>query len=384
MSIIDIPRQELVTELFDQRPDVQPHIDIIATAGPRTDNKIVAASFLRYVDIVRFNLGQNTDDEASQRLTTMMEVAADIGRLDSLRWLVDVAGVKLRTGRIKETVIVEDGKPYRFQFEDYIDPESSGIIPIQHDVSDSVSDGHRMSMFDGKLPFKITGVDERRVVHAVAKGNGILHEGTKQGMNFPDSSFESGYVEADRQRLPFVAAHPAINYLLASYVQGPNDMHRMAADATALDIPALRGAKVEDKTGMRNVAGIIEVSDLTIVAQGDMGPEIGREHILEAMLRIAFEANSRDKEWAVATGMMESVANGNPASPADLGYSGLAAMLGGKVWVSAETAMNPDNIEVVQTLRRQVDLYAGRVGMLLLASPRRTVEQVLQASNGNH
>jgi pyruvate kinase len=221
------------------------------------------------------------------------------------------------------------------------------------------------------------------VVHAVARGSGNLHEGTKQGMNFPDSSFESGYVEADRKRLPFVAAHPGINYLLASYVQGPNDMRQMGTDATALGIQAKRGAKVEDKTGMRNVAGIIDESELTVVAQGDMGPEIGREHILEAMLRIAYEANSRNKEWAVATGMMESVKNGNPASPADLGYSGLAAMLGAKVWVSAETAMNFDNIVVVQTLRRQVDQYAGRVGMLLLATPRQAIEQIFQTTNGN-
>ena len=100
------------------------------------------------------------------------------------------------------------------------------------------------------------------------------------------------------------------------------------------------------------------------------------------MLRIAFEANSRNKQWVAATGMMESVKDGSPATPSDLGYTGVIAMLGGGVWFSAEIAMNPEAAEVAETARRQVDQYAGQAAMMALALPD-YVRGVFADSNGN-
>ncbi len=379
------PSEDTLRRIYDGGPFEPPDINLWVTAGPRTDDPRVLEQLLDYSQHFRVNGGQNTHEEAATRIKQIRTVAADKGVDVSI--LVDPPGPK---DRVDESMVgyreVKPGTSVRFQHKPLIAQGDTYPVPLAGDLSQVVEPGHPLLMFDGALSFVIAGVNrEESWFEAVSKGSGRF--GRRQGLNLPNARFETGYLEEDKEWMQFLASQ-AVDYSVISFAQSGDDIKGARADARSFGNTSKIGGKIEDRGGMENATGIVEASDLIVVAQGDMGPMVGKQRILRSMLRLGATANNFETEWVVATGMMESVKDGRTATPSDLGYVGAVAMAGGHVWLSAEIAMNQDNVSVARQARQQITEYAGQAMMLFMALPKQfrqaLVTSIINGSdNGN-
>jgi pyruvate kinase len=141
-----------------------------------------------------------------------------------------------------------------------------------------------------------------------------------------------------------------VDYIALSFVRRPEDMEQLRAL-----VP--RGvklvAKIEKDTAIKNLCGILDVSDAIMVARGDLGVELPFEEVPLIQKQIIREASLHGKPVITATQMLESMVHAPRPTRAETSDVANAILDGtDAVMLSAETAVGEYPLEAVQAMDR--------------------------------
>ena len=317
---------------------------IVATLGPAWADPAQMTTLLDAgVNVVRVNTSHATPQVREKWITDLQGVLA--------RWrnpaaiLVDLQGPRIRVGDLPQPIQLTPGSAVVFapQAE-----AAAGEIPTTYTaLARDVREGSRVLLDDGLLEVTVTGTAGDRVRGRVVYGGELK---SNKGMNLPGIEVSApALTDRDRDEVER-AVRLGVDYIALSFVRRPEDMEelrRLVPRNTRLI------AKIEKDTAVRNMSGILEVSDAVMVARGDLGVELPFEEVPLVQKRLIREANLLGKPVITATQMLESMVHApRPTRPVASDVAN--AILDGTdaVILSAETAVGEFAVEAVQAMDR--------------------------------
>lgn len=323
---------------------------IVATLGPASDSDASIRRLIEAgVDVIRLNFSHGTHEEHAERIVRIRAQSEVVGKPVAI--LQDLQGPKIRTGALKNDmpVLLQDGASFTITTEQ-IEGDARRVSTTYQDLPGDVKPQDRILLSDGLIELLVTAVRDQDVVTQVVQG-GSLRE--HQGINLPGTAVStSAITDKDREDLEFGLAH-GVDFVAMSFV-------RRAADVQQLkDLIAAHGAntpvvaKIEKPQALDDLEAILEVTDVVMVARGDLGVEMPPEQVPLAQKTIIQAAASHNVMVITATQMLESMIHHPRPTRAEASDVANAIFDGtDAVMLSGETAVGEFAVEAVQMMHR--------------------------------
>jgi pyruvate kinase len=317
---------------------------IVATLGPAWEQPAQMTALLDAgVNVVRINASHGTPEIRARWIDDLKRVLE--GRRDSAAILLDLQGPRIRIGTLPEPLHLESGNRVTFAPEAVAGP---GEIPTTYDdLAGDVRPGARILLDDGLLALEVTRVEQHRV-EAVVHYGGELR--SNKGMNLPGIEVSApALTEKDLEDVARTASL-GVDYVALSFVRRPEDIEQLRA---LVPRETKLVAKIEKDTALRNLCGILDVSDAIMVARGDLGVELPFEEVPLMQKQIIREAGLHGKPVITATQMLESMIHAPRPTRAEASDVANAILDGtDAVMLSAETAVGRYPVEAVRAMDR--------------------------------
>lgn len=229
-------------------------------------------------------------------------------------------------------------------------PPSDTLIPVQYPtIAKDVKKGHVLLLDDGLMKLQVKSTDGELVTCLVIYG-GVLRE--RKGINLPNTKVsQPSMTSKDRADVRF-AIENHCDFLALSFVRTAADIEHLRKYVTKHGGTQWIISKIEKPEALDNIEAIVRVSDVVMVARGDLGVEIPAESVPIVQKKIIQLCNTHAKPVITATQMLESMIR-NPR-PTRAEASDVAnAVLDGTdaVMLSAETSVGAYPIEAVHYMR---------------------------------
>jgi pyruvate kinase len=156
--------------------------------------------------------------------------------------------------------------------------------------------------------------------------------------------------DRDREDIKF-GAQEEVDYLAVSFARDASDIEQARALVREAGGDARIVAKIERHEAITNLQGIIEATDVVMVARGDLGVEMGYAELTGLQKTIIHQSRARNRVVITATQMMESMIQNPAPTRAEVSDVANAVMDGtDAVMLSAETAAGRYPVKVVQAM----------------------------------
>ncbi|MPY75412.1 MAG: pyruvate kinase [Alphaproteobacteria bacterium] len=322
---------------------------IVATLGPASsDPKIIRRLFESGVDVFRLNFSHGTQDDKKDLIATIRALEQDAGR--PIAVMMDLQGPKLRIGTFAgDKVTLRDGAAFRLDMEDKPGDEKRVRLPHK-EIFQAIGPDTDLLVDDGRIRLRVkkSGADfaETEVVTG-----GVISN--RKGVNVPGVVLPlSSLTEKDQSDLQF-GLNQGVDYVALSFVQQPQDLadaRRLIAGRAALL------TKLEKPAAINSLNEIVEMSDVVMVARGDLGVELPPEDVPVLQKRIITACREYGKPVIVATQMLESMVHSPTPTRAEASDVATAVYDGADaVMLSAETAAGDFPVESVRMMNRIVE-----------------------------
>ena len=322
---------------------------IVATLGPATDELDVLTEMIHAgLDVVRLNASHGTVEDRRRRLGAARQAAHRADRCVGV--LLDLGGPKIRIECFRDGPIrLAEGQA--FTLDTALDPSagtSAHVGVAYKELPRDVAAGDTLLLADGQIVLDVervgaTTIDTRvRVGGALSDRKGLNRQGG--GISAPAIS------ERDREDIRF-AAEEGVDYLAVSFAREAADIEQARRLVRAAGGDARIVAKVERHEAVENLAGIIDASDVVMVARGDLGVEMGYAELTGLQKTIIHDTRARNRVVITATQMMESMIQNPVPTRAEVSDVANAVMDGtDAVMLSAETATGRYPVKAVEAM----------------------------------
>ncbi len=322
---------------------------IVATLGPASsDPAILRKLFESGVDVFRLNFSHGTQDDKKTLIATIRAMEREVGR--PIAVMMDLQGPKLRIGTFAgDKATLQEGKPFRLDMDDAPGDETRVRMPHK-EIFQAIEDGTDLLVDDGKIRLRVTASGADFAETEVVTGGVISN---RKGVNVPGVVLPlSSLTEKDRSDLQF-GLDQGVDYVALSFVQQPQDLadaRRLIAGRAALL------TKLEKPAAINSLHEIVEMSDVVMVARGDLGVELPPEDVPVLQKRIIAACREAGKPVIVATQMLESMVHSPTPTRAEASDVATAVYDGADaVMLSAETAAGDYPVEAVRMMNRIVE-----------------------------
>jgi pyruvate kinase len=324
---------------------------IIATVGPACASAAtLAAMAAAGTRVFRLNGAHVEGDEVAGWVRRVRRAARRAGRTVAV--MVDLPGVKMRIGKMRggATPTLEAGA--RVRLAAGTRGGDAGHVPVHPwpDVS-AVRPGRRVLLDDGRLRLRVTR-RVQAVLHAVVEEGGVLREG--EGVALPGTSIDLAVPTRADLALARAAVEAGADWLGLSFVHDASDVQRLRRACARAGAPAMPiASKIERGDAFPGLEEIVQASDAVVVARGDLGTDVGAEHVPALQATILETAHRRGRPAVVATEMLDSMTRS--ARPTRAEVSDVAGAVGegtDAVLLSQETAVGAHPVLAVRTLDR--------------------------------
>jgi pyruvate kinase len=321
---------------------------ILATIGPATNSYEAIASMIDAgVNGFRLNFSHGTYEEREEQIKWIRKAskAAD----EHVSIVQDLQGPKIRLGDFDGIISVHTGQELYLGFKVAYDP-TSGLLPVQYDLSKKVKRGDRVFLYDGKVKSTVTSLRDG-VIGIRIENDGILMQ--RKGINLPDTDFGGDIItKKDRQDVVFGAEHD-IDFVALSFVQTADDIRQLRKMLTNLGSEARIITKVETKSAVDNIEEIVRESDVVMVARGDLAVETMPESVPVTQRKIIGLCLQHEKMSIVATQMLASMMEQPEPTRAEVSDVATAVIVGADaVMLSDETANGRYPLESIAIMKR--------------------------------
>ncbi|HWZ62327.1 MAG TPA: pyruvate kinase [Steroidobacteraceae bacterium] len=351
---------------------------IVATLGPATDDLEVLTEMMHVgLDVVRVNASHGTTEDRRRRLARAREAAHRADRCVGV--LMDLGGPKIRIDCFREgRVQLIEGQP--FTLDTALDPAAGTVAQVgvaYKELPRDVAAGDTLLLADGQIVLDVQRVGPTAIETRVRVG-GVLSD--RKGLNRQGGGISAPAIsERDREDIRF-AAEEGVDYLAVSFARDAADIEQARALVRAAGGEARIVAKVERHEAVDNLAGIIDASDVVMVARGDLGVEMGYAELTGLQKTIIHETRTRNRVVITATQMMESMIQNPVPTRAEVSDVANAVMDGtDAVMLSAESATGRYPVKAVEAMAEVI----GGAEKYQLTHPRsrqRNVEGVFQGT----
>ncbi len=323
---------------------------IVATVGPATNTyDSIKQLITSGANGIRLNFSHGTHDERDKQLKWIRKAASSYGKPVAI--IQDLQGPKIRLGDFEGIINVATGQSLVFGYgKDY---ETTGIIPIQYDLSKKMKRGERLYIYDGRVKTTVTSVKDG-LVHVRAENAGILLK--RKGINIPDTDFGGDIITAKDKKDIAYGSTKDIDYVALSFVQTPDDIVALRRKLHTLGSTAKIIAKVETRIAIENLEAITEEADAVMVARGDLAIESSPEAVPIIQRQIIELGMKHAKPTIVATQMLASMTETPEPTRAEVSDVATATLLGADaVMLSDETANGQYPIESVRVMKKIIN-----------------------------
>jgi len=319
---------------------------IVATVGPSsgTADELVSL-FHAGADVFRFNFSHGTHEEHAERLRAVRDLEARVGR--PIGVFADLQGPKLRVGQFAEDhVRLAAGNTFRLDSSP--EPGDAKRVRLPHpEIFAALRPGAELLLDDGRLHLQVSSCGPDFAETTVLVGGPLSDN---KGVNLPNVMLDvSPLTEKDRLDLEF-ALELGIGIIALSFVQRPEDVaqaQRLIAGRAHLI------TKLEKPSALKQLDGIVELTDAIMVARGDLGVELPPERVPATQKRIIHSCRQAGKPVIVATQMLDSMVTSPTPTRAEASDVANAVYEGADaVMLSAETAVGKHPVRVVGMMDR--------------------------------
>jgi pyruvate kinase len=315
---IDDGAQLLARHASELLETPMPHMTrIIVTIPPWAAGKV---DFMRSLidagmDVARINASHGDAAQWKASIDALRTAAAGAGR--RIPVCIDLAGPKVRTGVCAEGPIpLVAGDTLTLHAQDNTTVlETKRVAVRPREVVEHVKPGDRVLFDDGNIRGRCTAVDRAKgeatvAIEAVRTGAWPLKD--RKGVNVPDTDMPiAALTDEDLVTLDFVVEH--VDIVAMSFVRSAADiadLHRAIRARTQRTIGVV--AKVETPQACRALPEILlELMKCppcgVMLARGDLGVEIGFEHLPEAQDEILALCEAAHVPVIWATQVLESM-----------------------------------------------------------------------------
>ncbi len=329
---------------------------IVATVGPATCSREKLAQLADAgVSVFRLNFSHGDAEFFREVVGSIREIEKECGR--PLTIMQDLPGPKIRIGVLPEGKIVLSQGDKLTLGRERREKEELPFIPFDHPrILSSLVPGDMLVLADGGLQFRIEEkVEDERFIMVALEGGSIS---SRKGLALPGKSLAlPAITELDREKLA-IGMELGVDAVAISFVQTVDDVRQIKALLHAYgrdDIPVV--AKLErQNAAVDNLEGIVDATDIVMVARGDLGVECPMPELPALQKHIIHTCNRKGKPVIVATQMLLSMVNTPVPTRAEVTDVANAVLDGADcVMLSDETAAGNYPIEAVNYMRRITD-----------------------------
>ncbi|MBI4653642.1 MAG: pyruvate kinase [Nitrospirae bacterium] len=327
-------------------------VKIICTIGPSSNSKRVIHELIKAgMDSARLNFSHGTREEHQRVIKTIREGSKRYNSPVSI--IQDLAGPKIRVGSIKDGhVMLSKGSVLSLTTKDIEGSSEQLSISYPYLIKDTKV-GDRILLDDGLIQLKIIEKRKARLITKIIEG-GLLRE--KKGVNLPGVKISApAFTEKDKKDAEF-GIKMGVDYIAMSFVRSKEDILNLKSwlKRHGADTPVI--AKIEKPEAVKNINGILELSDGIMVARGDLGVEIPPEEVPLIQKRLIYEANRSMKPVITATQMLESMTEHLRPTRAEATDVANAVIDGtDALMLSGETAVGKYPVETLKMMDRIIN-----------------------------
>ncbi|NBW41220.1 pyruvate kinase [bacterium] len=321
---------------------------IIATLGPASRSpENLRELIISGVNVFRLNFSHGSHEEHLETLKRVRAVSSELGIPVAI--LQDLSGPKIRI-----TEIQDDYAPVRDADEIFLkhakgEKSSAGTLFIETlNPVEFLKLGEQVLLADGLLELRCVEILSDKVRCEVSKGGRIR---SRVGIAFPDSDIDlPATTDKDYRDLAWGIQHD-VDYVAISFVNTAEDIIQLREEITRQGGHSKLIAKIERKSALRNIEGILEACDGLMVARGDLGLELPLEKVPRVQKALIEKANYRGIPVIVATQMLHSMVTSIRPTRAEASDIATAVMSGADaLMLSDETAIGENPILAVKNL----------------------------------
>jgi pyruvate kinase len=335
--------------LSETQDNIRRRTKIVATLGPSTDDPAVLERLIRAgADVLRVNFSHGAAEEQAQRINLVRSVAEKVGRYVGI--MGDLRGPKIRIESFRDGgVTLHEGE--KFVLDTAREPKSGdqhGVGVAYGDLTKDVEPGDMLLLDDGQVLLQVDDVDGTEVRSTVALGGQLVDN---KGLNKRGGGLSApALTDKDRRDIQ-TAARLGLDFISVSFAREAGDIEEARELLRAAGGEGYIVAKIERAEAVQNIRSIIDVSDVIMVARGDLAVEVGYASMTGLQKGLIRLARARNRVSITATQMLESMIH--HASPTRAEVSDVAnAVMDGTdaVMLSAETAVGRYPVQAVTTM----------------------------------
>lgn len=327
---------------------------IVATLGPATDNvEVLKGVIAAGANVVRLNFSHGVAADHIKRAETVRAISKELGVYTAI--LGDLQGPKIRVSTFAENkVMLEQGQDFLLDAALGKGKGTNEMVGIDYkELPNDVDTGDILLLDDGRIQLEVLSTDGTKV-HTKVTVPGPLSN--NKGINRQGGGLTApALTEKDKEDIK-TAALIDTDFLAISFPRSGDDMHLARKLAKEAGLNTLLVSKVERAEAVADdetLDGIINASDVVMVARGDLGVEIGDAALVAQQKRIIARSRQLNKVVITATQMMESMIESPMPTRAEVMDVANAVLDGtDAVMLSAETAAGNYPIEAVESMVR--------------------------------
>lgn len=324
---------------------------IVATLGPSSNSVEVISDLIEAgMNVARLNMSHGTYESHAATVKAIREASGKTGK--EIAILMDLQGPKIRVDKLEEPLQLKEGETWVIgqtkDKEKYPEYKDCYIPTIYDGLVEDMHDGARVLFDDGLL--QATGIHRDRDVFKIEVTVGGALKSNK-GINLPDCVVSApAFTAKDKEDLMFGLTQK-VDYFALSFVRRKEDIQEVKVLLHKLKCHTPIISKIEKPQAIDNLEGILDVTDVIMVARGDMGVEVGNHLVPSIQKKIIRRCNERHIPVITATQMLETMTENPTPTRAEASDVANAIWDGtDAVMLSGETANGKHPILVVKTM----------------------------------
>ncbi|MBA4294112.1 pyruvate kinase [bacterium] len=315
---------------------------IVCTLGPAVESqKMVAGLIKEGMNLARLNCSHG-DWEGKRKFIEWIK--AESPDLAPVGIMADLQGPKTRLGVLAGGAITFDtGASTTIGLGEEME------LPVgSPELVASMRKGDRILLGDGQVELKLLSGEGTRFTAKVVAGGTVK---TKQGVTIVGRSFDIPALTTKDLGDITQAIEAGCDYIALSYVRSAADMRELRDIVDRLDPSVKLVAKIETREALKEIDAIISLSDVIMVARGDLGLQMEVQDVPAAQKKIIARCNRAAVPVITATQMLESMITTSRPTRAEASDVANAILDGtDAVMLSGETASGEYPLEAVRTM----------------------------------
>ncbi len=320
---------------------------IVATIGPSTrDPENLRKAIQAGMNVARLNFSHGQHSEHAAVIQHLRQISLELKAPVTI--LQDLQGPKVRVGLFeKGSIELLPKQVVTITIDDVIGRE--GLIPSDFkELCKACKVGTQILLDDGLIELKVLTVEATQLQAEVIYG-GILKN--RKGMNLPGATLPvEAMTNKDKEDLLFGLAN-GVDYVALSFVRHGKDIRILREMIEKHGSEAKIVAKIEMLEALDNLEEIVRLSDVVMVARGDLAVEIGQSRLPSAQKRIIKICNQLGKPVITATQMLDSMVENPRPTRAEITDVANAVLDGtDALMLSAESASGRYPFKAIRTM----------------------------------